>query len=152
VHNWFAKYPPPYGADRFNNSQRTRGHPDISVSLPIPSPPEPLHPNPFQANGANYVIAIDGNFSLVYGTSASSPTTGSILTLINQARYDAGKSSIGFINPVLYAHPGILNDITEGGNQGCGTPGFSSAPGWDPVTGLGTPNYPKMLKLWLGLP
>lgn len=107
---------------------------------------------PTQANGANYVIAIDGNFSLVYGTSASSPTTGSILTLINQARYNAGKSSIGFINPVLYAHPGILNDITEGGNQGCGTPGFSSAPGWDPVTGLGTPNYPKMLKLWLSLP
>jgi len=105
-----------------------------------------------QANGANYVIAIDGNFSLVYGTSASSPTTGSILTLINQARYSAGKSSIGFINPVLYEHPGILNDIIEGGNQGCGTPGFSSAPGWDPVTGLGTPNYPKMLKLWMGLP
>ncbi|TKA24573.1 hypothetical protein B0A54_17540 [Friedmanniomyces endolithicus] len=131
VHHWFADYPPPYGPDRFNNSQQTRGLPDMS------------------ANGANYVIAIDGNFSLVYGTSASSPTTGSILTLINQARLDRGKSSIGFINPVIYAHPEILNDITEGGNQGCGTPGFESAPGWDPVTGLGTPNYPKMLKLWV---
>ncbi|KAK0256450.1 hypothetical protein B0A54_04706 [Friedmanniomyces endolithicus] len=131
VHHWFADYPPPYGPDRFNNSQQTRGLPDMS------------------ANGANYVIAIDGNFSLVYGTSASTPATGSILTLINQARLDKGKSSIGFINPVIYAHPEILNDITEGGNQGCGTPGFESAPGWDPVTGLGTPNYPKMLKLWV---
>lgn len=98
------------------------------------------------------MIAIDGNFSLVYGTSASSPTTGSILTLINQARYDVGKSSIGFINPTIYAHPYVLNDITQGGNQGCGTAGFESAPGWDPVTGLGTPNYPKMLALFLSLP
>ncbi|KDQ18021.1 hypothetical protein BOTBODRAFT_104857, partial [Botryobasidium botryosum FD-172 SS1] len=30
-----------------------------------------------------------------------------------------------------------LNDITMGGNQGCGTPGFTAVPGWDPVTGLG---------------
>ncbi|KAK5117542.1 hypothetical protein LTR62_004964 [Meristemomyces frigidus] len=134
VHEWFANFPPPYGPDRFNNSQQTRGFPDLS------------------ANGANYVIAIDGNFSLVYGTSASSPTTGSILTLINQQRLNVGKSSIGFINPVIYAHPYVLNDITEGGNQGCGTPGFMAAPGWDPVTGLGTPNYPKMLRLFLGLP
>jgi hypothetical protein len=36
---------------------------------------------------------------------------------------------------VLYAHPEILNDITAGGNQGCGTPGFTAVEGWDPVTG-----------------
>lgn len=120
VQKWFAEYPPPYGSDRFNNSQQTRGFPDVS------------------ANGANYVVAVDGGFSLVYGTSASSPTFGSVLTLINAARLNAGKSAIGFVNPVLYEYPWVLNDITEGGNQGCGTAGFSSAPGWDPVTGLGT--------------
>ena len=98
------------------------------------------------------MIAIDGNFSLVFGTSASAPTLGSIFTLINQERYDAGKNSIGFINPTAYAHPEVFNDITLGGNQGCGTPGFEATTGWDPVTGLGTPNYPKMLKLWLSLP
>ncbi|KAK5710847.1 hypothetical protein LTR15_012824 [Elasticomyces elasticus] len=131
VKGFFKNHLPPYGADRYNNSQTTRGFPDLS------------------ANGANYVVAVDGNFSLVYGTSASAPTTGSILTLINQARLDAGKSTIGFINPVIYAHPEILNDITVGGNQGCGTPGFQSTTGWDPVTGLGTPNYPKMRDLWV---
>jgi len=47
----------------------------------------------------------------------------------------------------LYANPSALNDITIGGNQGCGTPGFSSAPGWDPVTGLGTPSFPKLLSV-----
>ncbi len=98
------------------------------------------------------MIAIDGNFSYVYGTSASAPTFGSIVTLINGARLNVGKSPVGFINPVLYKNPGVLNDITSGGNQGCGTPGFTSVKGWDPVTGLGTPSFPKMLALWLGLP
>jgi len=57
-----------------------------------------------------------------------------MFTLINQARMNAGKSRIGFVNPTLYANPSAFNDITVGGNQGCGTPGFSSAPGWDPVS------------------
>lgn len=33
-----------------------------------------------------------------------------------------------------------------------GTLGFEAVKGWDPVTGLGTPNYPKMLELFMGLP
>ena len=134
VKGFFADTPPPYGADRFNNSQATRGYPDIS------------------ANGANYVVAVDGTFSLVYGTSASAPVVGSILTLINEARFAVGKGSVGFINPTLYANPGVLNDITSGGNQGCGTAGFTAVAGWDPVTGLGTPNFPKLLGLYLRLP
>lgn len=133
VQSFFKNFPPPYGADRFNNSQATRGFPDIS------------------ANGANYVVAVDGVFALVYGTSASSPVVGAILTLINEARLYAGKSSLGFINPFLYANPGAFNDITQGGNQGCGTPGFQSVTGWDPVTGLGTPNFPKLLAAALKL-
>jgi tripeptidyl-peptidase-1 len=131
---YFAEHKPPYGPDRYNTSETSRGLPDVS------------------ANGVNYVIAIDGNFSYVYGTSASSPTFGSVLTLVNAARLDVGKSPIGFINPVLYANPYVLNDITAGGNQGCGTPGFKAVRGWDPVTGLGTPNFLAMVALWLFLP
>lgn len=48
---------------------------------------------------ANYVIGIDGAFSLVFGTSASSPVVGSLITLVNDARLAAGKGSVGFINP-----------------------------------------------------
>nr|POF12860.1 tripeptidyl-peptidase sed1 [Quercus suber] len=112
VKGWFKNHPPPYGADRFNTSQHSRGYPD------------------FSANGANYLVALDNRTALVYGTSASSPTFGSILTLINQQRLSIGKSSIGFINPVAYAHPYIFNDITEGANPGCGTNGFSAVSGW----------------------
>lgn len=133
VKTYYAKHNPPYGADKYNNSQTVRGYPDIS------------------ANGANYVVAVDGRFALVFGTSASSPTLGSILTLINQERLNAGKSVVGFINPVAYAHPEVFNDITSGNNPGCGTDGFQAVDQWDPVTGLGTPNFPKMLKLWLNL-
>jgi tripeptidyl-peptidase-1 len=71
---------------------------------------------------------------------------------INEERLAAGKSTVGFVNPVLYANPGILNDVTKGSNPGCGTDGFSAVSGWDPATGLGTPNYPKMLKLFMSLP
>ena len=134
VKEYFAKYKPPYTSQQYNNSEVTRGFPDVS------------------ANGANYVIAIDGSFSLVFGTSCSSPVFGSVITLVNEARYDIGKGSVGFLNPTLYAHPSVLNDITSGGNQGCGTPGFTAVPGWDPVTGLGTPNYIKLAALYLLLP
>ena len=134
VANYYANYNPPYGADRYNNSRQVRAFPDVS------------------ANGANYVVAVNSIFTLVYGTSASSPTFGSIVSIINEYRAAQGKGSVGFLNPTLYANPGVLNDIVEGGNQGCGTPGFQAVPGWDPVTGIGTPNTPKLLELFLGLP
>jgi tripeptidyl-peptidase-1 len=51
MQDYFANHAPQYGADRFNNSRAVRGHPDVS------------------ANGANYVTAVDGNFTLSFGTS-----------------------------------------------------------------------------------
>ncbi len=80
----------------------------------------------------------------MYGTSASSPTVGSIITLINGARIAVGKKPLGFLNPWIYSNPWMLNDITNGTNPGCGTQGFSAVAGWDPVTGYGTPDTLKM--------
>jgi tripeptidyl-peptidase I len=38
----------------------------------------------------------------------------------------AGKPPLGFLNPLLYgAGAAGLNDITQGNNIGCGTPGFN---------------------------
>ena len=50
---------------------------------------------------ANYVVAIDGEYELAYGTSASSPVTASILSAVNDARLAIGKKPIGFINPTV---------------------------------------------------
>ncbi|KAJ6501263.1 subtilisin-like protein [Mycena vulgaris] len=133
VARYLTNNPPPYAATTYNATGTSRAFPDIS------------------ANGANYVVAVDGAFGLVFGTSASSPVVGAILTMINDARLAYGKSPIGFINPTIYspAFQGAFNDITTGTNPGCGTPGFSAAKGYDPVTGLGTPNFQKLLELWL---
>ncbi|KAI8633240.1 putative protease S8 tripeptidyl peptidase I [Xylariaceae sp. FL1651] len=104
------------------------------------------------ANGDNIAVYVNGEFQTSGGTSASTPIFASILNRINEERIAVGKGPVGFVNPVLYANPGVLNDITNGSNPGCGTIGFSAVKGWDPVTGLGTPNYPKMLELFLSLP
>jgi tripeptidyl-peptidase-1 len=88
----------------------------------------------------------------VFGTSAATPVFASIVSIINAARLNLNKTSIGFLNPTLYANPQVLNDITSGSNPGCGTNGFQASEGWDPVTGLGTPNYQKMLDLFTSLP
>jgi tripeptidyl-peptidase-1 len=104
------------------------------------------------ANGDNIATYTAGRFRLSGGTSASSPIFASIITRIVEERIKRGKGPLGFINPVLYDHPYVLNDITNGTNPGCGTEGFAASKGWDPVTGLGTPNYPKMLDLFLSLP
>jgi tripeptidyl-peptidase-1 len=37
--------------------------------------------------------------------------------------------------------PQAFNDITSGNNPGCNTNGFSASKGWDPVTGMGSPNF-----------
>lgn len=104
------------------------------------------------ANGDNIAVYVGGQFALSGGTSASTPIFASILNRINEERLRIGKSTVGFVNPVLYEHPYVLNDITNGSNPNCNTSGFHSVPGWDPVTGLGTPNYPRMLELFLRLP
>jgi hypothetical protein len=52
----------------------------------------------------NYVVAVDGQFELVYGTSCSSPVSGAIFTMINDARLAVGKGPIGFINPTVCSY------------------------------------------------
>ncbi|EIW53707.1 subtilisin-like protein [Trametes versicolor FP-101664 SS1] len=134
VANYLEKFPPGYAPGIFNTTGRA--HPDVS------------------ANGLNFSVAIDGQFRLVSGTSASAPAFAAILSAVNDARLAIGKSPVGWINPAVYSSffTGAFNDITNGSNPNCGTQGFLAKPGWDPVTGLGTPNFPKLLSRFLLLP
>lgn len=104
------------------------------------------------AVGDNVLIINNGLPTLIGGTSAAAPVFAAILNRINEERIAVGKSTIGFVNPTLYAHPEAFHDITVGNNSGCNTPGFFAGSGWDPVTGLGTPNYPALLEVFMGLP
>ena len=57
----------------------------------------------------------------VFGTSASTPVFAAMISLINAQRASVGKSSVGFINPTLYAtqNRAYFNDITSGNNLCC---------------------------------
>ncbi|KAJ7111425.1 family S53 protease-like protein [Mycena epipterygia] len=108
---------------KFNRSGR--GFPDVS------------------AQGENFEIAWDAELGTVKGTSCSSPTFAAIVALLNDQLVAAARPPLGFLNPLLYSAAGraALNDIKTGDNPGCNTNGFPATLGWDPVTGLGTPNY-----------
>ena len=87
------------------------------------------------------------NWSEIGGTSMSTPLWAAGLSLINQACYST-KGNLGLANSVLYPMAGTaaFNDITAGNNDvsaltGYNTPYYSAAPGYDMVTGLGTPNF-----------
>ena len=63
------------------------------------------------------------------GTSASAPVFAAVIHRINNERMAARKSPVGFINPVLYANPQVLNDVVTGQNVGCFSEGFEAVSG-----------------------
>jgi subtilase family serine protease len=93
----------------------------------------------------------DGGWNLTGGTSASAPLWAAFMAIANQM---AGYP-LGFINSALYklavsnVYAQDFHDITIGNNSvdrdGVQVPGYPAVPGWDPVTGLGTPVLDKLL-------
>ncbi|KAF4446831.1 hypothetical protein F53441_9535 [Fusarium austroafricanum] len=102
--------------------------------------------------GANVTMFEDGKSTISGGTSAAAPLFAAMINRINDERILAGKKPIGFLNQILYQHPEVFTDITDGSNPGCGTNGFKAAKGWDPVSGMGSPKFPKLRDLLVGLP
>jgi tripeptidyl-peptidase-1 len=108
------------------------------------------------AFGSNVLIVDGGNLYYVGGTSCSSPIVGGIVTLLNDYAIAKSGKPLGFISPLLYQMaadmPSCFTDITVGDNlcteAGCASSckGFYATKGWDPVSGLGSPVYPEMLK------
>jgi len=102
------------------------------------------------ALGEGYQVKVGPSFESVGGTSASCPAFAGMVSLLNEARRQAGKPVLGFLNPFLYSHGDAFTDITEGTNaiSRGGTPvkeGYAAAPGWDAATGLGVPIFSKLL-------
>jgi subtilase family serine protease len=87
---------------------------------------------------------------VVGGTSASAPQWAGIVAIADQVN----GGGLGLINPKLYAigsnpaeYAGDFYDVTTGNNGAFAptVPGFPATTGWDPVTGLGTPNATNLV-------
>lgn len=122
--------------------------------------------------GVKYQVVIEDHLVSLYGTSASAPVFAAMISLINAARAGQNKTSVGFINPTLYAYgPGNTfgengtefnpyNDITSGSNfctaydgsvdpaVTCCDSGFYTAESWDPVTGFGSVFFPNLARMF----
>jgi subtilase family serine protease len=116
--------------------QNRRGVPDVSADG-----------DPATAM-ANYV---SGSWTQIGGTSAAAPAWAALGAIADQM---AGHP-LGFINPGLYkvaassAYSQAFHDITSGNNSvdngSVNVKGYSAMTGWDPITGLGSPNAAVLL-------
>jgi tripeptidyl-peptidase-1 len=97
------------------------------------------------------------------------PAFAGTIALINSALIDRNLPPLGFLNPLLYAlgtrneaftqagYP-FYYDVSFGNNKcglgfvDCCAQSFSAGPGWDAVSGLGTPYYINLIESILGLP
>lgn len=108
------------------------------------------------ALGEGYQVILAGELESVGGTSASTPAFAAMVSLLNEERLARGMPSMGYLNPWLYQNPDMFNDVTVGTNDVLGGGagpilyGYNCTNGWDPVTGLGTPNFTKMLDSAVG--
>jgi len=83
-----------------------------------------------------YNVLVDGQWSVIGGTSAVAPLMAGLIALSNQK---LGRS-VGFINPKLYAAKStVFKDITQGNNNTAKVGGYSAKKGWDACSGLGVP-------------
>jgi subtilase family serine protease len=90
----------------------------------------------------------NGSFTTGYGgTSFATPRWAGFLALVNQQSLANGKGTVGFVNPALYtigvsgSYSSAFHDIASGSNPpaaGSGS-GFTAVPGYDLVTGWGSP-------------
>ena len=106
----------------------------------------------FQASSRTGPLVYDtapgaGGWFIVGGTSCASPQFAGVVAIADQI---AGHG-LGQINPTLYQlaagpkHGTYFYDVTTGNNQADpSVPGYPATTGWDPVTGLGTPNAAKL--------
>jgi len=116
-------------------AQNGRGSPDVSLL------------------GEQFEVYTSGYFGglqkiSVGGTSASTPSWGAIISLLNEECLSAsgGSKTLGFVNPLFYQNADAFNDITKGSNAigENAQSGWKCTEGWDAATGLGTPKFTNL--------
>jgi subtilase family serine protease len=129
-------FPRPAYQDGIPGIGRNRGVPDVSAD----ANPHTGMALAISEGGGKYIIRNSG------GTSAAAPLWAGLIALADQY---AGRH-LGFVNPAIYriarsaSYHRAFHDITRGKNTAEFPPititGYHARPGWDPVTGWGSPN------------
>ena len=126
-----------------------RGVPDVAAD----ANPDTGFPVVTANAGGGYAISVHG------GTSASAPLWAGIIALADQY---AGRH-LGFVNPAIYQiargprYHQAFHDVTAGPASTAEFPhetitGYQAGPGWDPVTGWGSPNAQVLVPLLASYP
>jgi subtilase family serine protease len=114
-----------------------RGVPDVSADAGHPGPP---------------IVFPGGIVETPEGTSGSTPLWAGVIALADQyAHHD-----LGFVNPAIYrigrspSYHKAFHDVTTGNDYvapGSAILGYQAGPGWDPLTGWGSPNAQVLVPL-----
>ena len=116
----------------------------VNASVPAPSGTTGGRGVPDVSGDADpdtgYTIRVDGQTTVIGGTSAVAPLWAGLVAVANQQL----GTQVGFLQPAIYAAKAAsaFDDITEGDNGA-----FSAGPGWDACTGLGSPIANKLIPL-----
>jgi subtilase family serine protease len=132
-------FPRPAYQDGLARVGATRGVPDVAANA--------------DSATAMALARSDGSLRPAIGTSAATPLWAGVIALADQ---QAGHP-LGFVNPAIYAiarGPGYhraFRDVVTGDNSvlwptGVFT-GYNAGPGWDPVTGWGSPDAQYLVPL-----
>ena len=147
----------PAGSTAIPSGQR--GVPDIALQASATTGMLVYITNPgYTGIGCPGGTLCSSGWYVVGGTSSSSPQWAGLIAIANQLnqRQHPGSANLGYINPALYkmaSNPAMyaadFYDVTHGpANNPSPTaqnPGYPDSTGWDPVTGLGTPNAANLI-------
>ena len=132
-------FPRPTYQDGVARIGATRGVPDVAANA-----------DPSTAMAMEYS---DGEFRAATGTSAATPLWAGVIALADQ---EAGQH-LGFVNPAIYAiarspaYHQAFHDVVTGDNSVLWPTGvfvgYNAGPGWDPVTGWGSPDAQYLVPL-----
>ncbi|MCL5068888.1 MAG: S53 family peptidase, partial [Thaumarchaeota archaeon] len=115
------------------NTNGSRGSPDVSWDADVQTG---VAVSLYDQSTSSY------NYYIVGGTSVGSPSWAGSIALIEQK---AG-ARLGLLNPEIYSilqnkqeYSKAFHDVTVGNNNP-----LNAGPGWDPLTGVGTPNLGEL--------
>ncbi|MGA8428957.1 MAG: S53 family peptidase [Candidatus Sulfotelmatobacter sp.] len=109
-----------------------------------------------EGNFDNYLCDNGSCMGTWGGTSFAAPRWAGFLALINQQTVASGNSTLGFVNPAIYAigkgssYTSDFHDITSGNNNNGKGKSYNAVTGYDMVTGWGSPNGQNLINALAG--